>query len=80
MEQVEERELAGWMSGDPQQAEGTVFQTDENSKRDQGHGAFWVCLRKGRDATGLRQRLSRHYGDMGMGAMQATQNCGFDSG
>lgn len=74
MEQEEVREPTVWMSGDLLQAEGTAFQTDGNSKRDQGHGAFChVCLRKGRDATGLRQRLSRDRGHVDMRTMQATQ-------
>lgn len=44
------REGAMWMSEDPLQAKGTVFQTDRNSTRDQDCTAFWVCLRMSSDA------------------------------
>lgn len=43
------REAAMQKSGDPLQAEETVFQTNGNSKRHRGHATVWVCLRKSRD-------------------------------
>ena len=41
----------------PTAGKGNFHQTDGNSKRDQGRATFWMCLRKGKDATWLKQRL-----------------------
>lgn len=63
-----------WIAGDPPQAEGMVIQTNGNSKRDQDLTAFWVCLRKSRDALAAKAEcLSKDCGDMGIMTMEAIQ-------